>query len=217
MTTLFKTLVADKQKELAISYSIKLHSFINSSSNPIELTLGKHTFTFSTEPDAVTYTLSYEGELVKTDQIPLGVDRLAMAAKLSEDTTVIALPNADNVYASQVNIIHVDRVLMDLISTPPDYGWDAKYLSLIRKLQNMSKPFSVTYGDVTTTITYSNMMVYVQTRVPNRFNRTYWFGRTGTIPDICEVLNQQYSEIEFPVVVPNTHEIHVLLNDLCAP
>lgn len=214
-TDALKNLLADREKDSLISFATKLHTFINNSQDPIELTFGKHTFAFTSEPDTVVYTVIKDNKLITTQRICLNESQMTLAVKLSDDTVIEVPPNDDNVYATRANVFNIDRALGDLLAYPPDYKSDPKYLTLITNLQKSDEPFYVTRGDVETTLKYTNMLLMVSTRIPNKFNRTAWFGRGSTLPLICEAIQDQYAEIETAALLPNSQAIYDSINKLC--
>lgn len=199
------------------SYAARLHSFITESNEPVVLGFGKSIFTFTAEPDTVSYTLERGGEVIKTEHIDLSRSFASVVMMISEDTKVPVEPNDDNIAFVMINHVNVEWVLNDLLMYPPNYVSDPKYLFLISKLQHAKTPIVIKHGDVETTLKYDCMTLVVQVRIPNAFMRTSRLGRGGSISAITDCINTHYREIEEPAVLPNKAAIHEILDDLCVP
>lgn len=193
---------------------IALHEHINETHDTLEMTFGRHVFTFGTEPDAVIYHVHLDDECINTQRVNLDISLFSLSGMMSKDTLQELEDNEDGISGSKVSQFMVNMALSDLLSYPPNFVSNERYTSLVKHLQRINEPFVIENDDVMTTIEYCYEHICVKTKIEGCFCRTNWFGRGETPENIAIMLHKQFEEITYPARLQNLPLLKEMLHDL---
>lgn len=179
-------------------------NLVEASQEPINLTFGKHDFTFATEPT----------ELILTAVDPLGesvehrvarVSSLFHLCMLIGDATRVEHPELG--VASVVGPVGTHRAIKDIITNGPDYKPNAAYADLVGRLKECNGERVVIVDDLySCSVRYANEMTSVQVTKPRAYCNTAHFGRATCISDIVDYIVGEYEQLND---VPNISAVKI--------